>query len=389
MVRLTAEMVRTAPQGLNCLGDWELDLRGRRLVDIAALAPVAGRYDAIDLSRNFLPALSGFPFAPRLRHLHVPRNRIAAIGPGFADAVPALESLLLTDNGLASLAAARLSEELARLPCLTLLCLRGNPVTRTPNYRLAVIAALPGVRVLDFVRVRDAERRAARRFFGGAMAVDGGGGERAPASAGEGGGGGGAAGGDGGRGTPRAAASAADGGGGGGGGAAASVSVADRERLRRMIAAAESIEEVDALEAALKSGDVAAVLGPDAGSGGGSTAAAAEAAAADVSGAPAAAAADGPARGAAGGGSGGGGARTTAAAAAAGTPAAPATATPIRTAGAGGWQANGDGDRHRDGGGRGGVAGGGEGEDMEDDDGGGRANGGAAGGADGGSKASG
>lgn len=99
MVRLTAEMVRTAPQGLNCLGDWELDLRGRRLVDIAALAPVAGRYDAIDLSRNFLPALSGFPFAPRLRHLHVPRNRIAAIGPGFADAVPALESLLLTDNG--------------------------------------------------------------------------------------------------------------------------------------------------------------------------------------------------------------------------------------------------------------------------------------------------
>lgn len=167
MVRLTAEMVRTASQGLNCLGDWELDLRGRRLVDIAALAPVAGRYDAIDLSRNFLPALSGFPFAPRLRHLHVPRNRIAAIGPGFADAVPALESLLLTDNGLASLAAARLSEELARLPCLTLLCLRGNPVTRTPNYRLAVIAALPGVRVLDFVRVRDAERRAARRFFGG------------------------------------------------------------------------------------------------------------------------------------------------------------------------------------------------------------------------------
>lgn len=183
MVRLTAEMVRTAPQGLNCLGDWELDLRGRRLVDIAALAPTAGRYDAIDLSRNFLPSLVGFPPAPRLRHLYVPRNRIAAIGPGFAAAVPALESLLLTDNGLATLDAARLSEELARLPRLTLLCLRGNPVTRTPNYRLAVIAALPSVRVLDFVRVRDAERRAARRFFGSAMAVDGGGGAAAAAAA--------------------------------------------------------------------------------------------------------------------------------------------------------------------------------------------------------------
>ncbi|GAB0493507.1 hypothetical protein MMPV_004791 [Pyropia vietnamensis] len=262
MVRLTAEMVRTAPQGLNCLGDWELDLRGRRLVDIAALAPTAGRYDAIDLSRNFLPSLAGFPPAPRLRHLHVPKNRIAAIGPGFAAAVPGLESLLLTDNVLASLDAARLSEELARLPRLTLLCLRGNPVTRTPNYRLAVIAALPAVRVLDFVRVRDAERRAARRFFGSAMAVDRGPGRPTVAAAAAAVGGGG---GKGGRDAPTAAASALGGGGGGGsgGGAATSISAADRERLRQMIAAAETIEEVDALEAALKSGDVAAVLGRD------------------------------------------------------------------------------------------------------------------------------
>lgn len=82
MVRLTAEIVRTAPQGLTCLGDWELDLRGRRLVDITALAPAAGRYDATDLLPNSLPTLSGFPPAPRLRHLHAagtPRAAATAV----------------------------------------------------------------------------------------------------------------------------------------------------------------------------------------------------------------------------------------------------------------------------------------------------------------------
>lgn len=355
MVRLTAEMVRTAPQGLNCLGDWELDLRGRRLVDIAALAPTAGRYDAIDLSRNFLPSLAGFPPAPRLRHLHVPKNRIAAIGPGFAAAVPGLESLLLTDNVLASLDAARLSEELARLPRLTLLCLRGNPVTRTPNYRLAVIAALPAVRVLDFVRVRDAERRAARRFFGGAMAMDGGPGRPTAAAAAVVGGGGG----KGERDTPTAAASAMGGGdgGGSGGAAAASVSAADRERLRQMIAAAESIEEVDALEAALKSGDVAAVLGRD----GAATTTAAPAHSTNG------ATTDGPDREGAGEEpSGGGGAASSGSA-------------PIRAAGEGECLSSAGADVARGGGEDGGVGAasgsGGEGEAMKDDDRGGGANG--------------
>ncbi|KAK1867369.1 hypothetical protein I4F81_009876 [Pyropia yezoensis] len=98
------------------------------------------------------------------------------------------------------------------------------------NCRLAVIAALPSVRVLDFVHVRDAPRR--------------------------------------------------------------------------MAAAAESIEEVDALEAALKSENLAAVLGRDGGGGGGGDGAAG--CAATSSDGADGAAFGGPAAGAGGGGDDGG-----------------------------------------------------------------------------------
>ncbi|OSX80057.1 hypothetical protein BU14_0060s0023 [Porphyra umbilicalis] len=183
MGRLTADLVRGAAQGLNCLGDWELDLRAQRLVTLDHLDAVAPRLDALDVSRNFLPHLPALPPAPRLRHLHVGRNRVASIGVGFADAVPALESLLLTDNAVATLAAARLVEELARLPRLTLLSLRGNPVARSPNYRAAVLAALPAVRVLDFVRtVEEVDRLEAALKSGDVAGVLGGGGG-APAAA--------------------------------------------------------------------------------------------------------------------------------------------------------------------------------------------------------------
>lgn len=71
---------------------------------------------------------------------------------------------MLTDNAIASLAALVPLGELAHLRHLVL---RGNPVTEQKHYREFVIwkAGKGQLHTLDFERVKDAEREAARELF--------------------------------------------------------------------------------------------------------------------------------------------------------------------------------------------------------------------------------
>jgi U2 small nuclear ribonucleoprotein A' len=89
---------------------------------------------------------------PRLGTLLCAGNRIAALDPALSAAAPALHSLVLSNNALASLAAL---EPLAGFPALVRLSLRGCPVTRRPYYREWLLHRLPSLRVLDFQRVTD------------------------------------------------------------------------------------------------------------------------------------------------------------------------------------------------------------------------------------------
>lgn len=57
---------------------------------------------------------------------------------------------------------------LSSLPRLCRLDLTGNPVTKVPQYRLYLISQLPRLKLLDFARVREAERAEAAAAFGGA-----------------------------------------------------------------------------------------------------------------------------------------------------------------------------------------------------------------------------
>eukprot|EP01089_Gocevia_fonbrunei_P010567 TRINITY_DN23506_c0_g1_i1.p1 TRINITY_DN23506_c0_g1~~TRINITY_DN23506_c0_g1_i1.p1 ORF type:complete len:133 (+),score=32.67 TRINITY_DN23506_c0_g1_i1:33-401(+) len=45
--------------------------------------------------------------------------------------------------------------------------LLGNPVTEKENYRLYIIFKLPKLKLLDFVKVKPTEKREARQLFGG------------------------------------------------------------------------------------------------------------------------------------------------------------------------------------------------------------------------------
>ncbi|KAI1373867.1 L domain-like protein [Hypoxylon crocopeplum] len=161
-MRLTAELLQNSPSWLNALKERELELRGHRIPAIENLG-VAGPQDAIDFVDNDIQVLGNFPLSPRIRSLLLQRNRIASIQPTLANSIPNLTTLQLESNNLTELADL---DPLGSFPRLTHLVLRDNPVTKKEHYRYWVLWRCPSVRFLDFVKVKDVERKQAKALFG-------------------------------------------------------------------------------------------------------------------------------------------------------------------------------------------------------------------------------
>jgi U2 small nuclear ribonucleoprotein A' len=121
------------------------------------------QFDTIDLSDNGIVRVDGFPKLPRLRSLHLNNNKISKIVRNLELALPNLEWLILTNNKLANFSDL---ESLRTLPKLRFLSLIDNPVTRKQGYRLFIIARCPRLKVLDFKKVKLAEREEARKVHG-------------------------------------------------------------------------------------------------------------------------------------------------------------------------------------------------------------------------------
>ncbi|EFX02898.1 small nuclear ribonucleoprotein a [Grosmannia clavigera kw1407] len=217
-MRLTADLINASLSYLNPLKERELDLRGHRIPQIENLG-VAGPQDAIDLTDNDIQVLGNFPLTPRLRSLLLAHNRIAAIQPGLADALPNLTNLTLASNQLSELGDL---DPLARLGRLTHLVLLENPVTKREHYRYWVVWRCPTVRFLDFQKIMSTK---SRKFD----VVTGVGGRRAA---------GGAAGGS--DGTSRLSR--------------IKLTDAERKRLQERIKKASSLEEIARLEKELSEG---------------------------------------------------------------------------------------------------------------------------------------
>jgi U2 small nuclear ribonucleoprotein A' len=162
--RLTADLISRSPQGLNACGEYELDVRGHKIGAVENLGATQNQFDAIDLSDNEVVRLEGFPVLPRLHTLTLCNNRIARVAPGLQDALPNLATLTLTNNRVTSFGDVDALAGLKRLKRLSLL---GNPVSQREDYRLYVAHVLPSVAILDFRKVKQAERDAARKKFGG------------------------------------------------------------------------------------------------------------------------------------------------------------------------------------------------------------------------------
>eukprot|EP00729_Bicosta_minor_P006778 gene6778-7688_t len=235
MVRISADILAGCGQFTNALKDREIDIRGYKIGVIENLGSTLDQFDVMDFTDNDIRRIDskGFPQLKRLKTLLLSGNRVVKISKGLEGAIGGLEEINLTNNRVAELADLT---PLKTLPNLARLSLIGNPVARVKQYRSFVIKVLPNIKILDFHKVNDAERKAADDLFSGAE------GEAllaklskssAPA-AGAGGGG-------------------SKGSGGGAKGAAVSAKAAEeRKKILEAIKNATTVEEMQAAEQMLK-----------------------------------------------------------------------------------------------------------------------------------------
>eukprot|EP00892_Ulva_mutabilis_P004335 jgi/Ulvmu1/2273/UM013_0120.1 len=160
--RLTAELILRSPQYMSCVHLYHLDLRGNRIAAIENLGATQNQFDCIDLSDNNVVRLDGFPRLERLSMFIANNNRVASIAPALEKQLPKLDTLILTNNKIE-----RLADVAALSTCtkLTHLSLLDNPVARQRDFRLYAIFRLKSLKVLNFRKVSQKERDAAKEQY--------------------------------------------------------------------------------------------------------------------------------------------------------------------------------------------------------------------------------
>ncbi|KAH8100475.1 L domain-like protein [Cristinia sonorae] len=161
-MKLTPELIQAVPSTLNPIKERQLDLRGYKIPAIENLGITKDQHDAIDFTDNSITVLGNIPLLRRLRTILLANNRVASISPSLHLSVPNLTTLILTNNNISELGDLEPLKDVAGLKFLSLL---GNPVREKKWYREWLAWRIPGLRVLDFQRIRDKERQQAKSLF--------------------------------------------------------------------------------------------------------------------------------------------------------------------------------------------------------------------------------
>lgn len=127
-MRLSANIIQSAEQRTNPLGEREIILRSMAIPTIEHLSVTRDQFDSIDLSNNHLVRLDNFPKLERLASLYLGGNGIEHVdGKNLKRNCPRLTSVVLTGNGIKGWnVIADLGEGCPRLEFLSLI---GNPIT--------------------------------------------------------------------------------------------------------------------------------------------------------------------------------------------------------------------------------------------------------------------
>ena len=164
MVRLTPELIEDSQSLVNPVREYELRLRGYKIGLIENLGATLNQYDTIDFTDNDIRRLDGFPVLTKLKSLLLSNNKVQHVGSNLDQYLPNLESLILINNNVEDLSEI---DEISVLKKLKNLSLLRNPVASLKHYRLYTIYRIPSLRVLDFKRIKEKERVEAAKLYKG------------------------------------------------------------------------------------------------------------------------------------------------------------------------------------------------------------------------------
>lgn len=164
MVRLTPELIEDSFQYINPIKEYELCLRGYKIGLIENLGATLNQFDTIDFSDNDIRRLDGFPLLTKLKSLLFSNNKIQHIASNLEQFLPNLNNLVLINNNVEDLGEI---DQLSTMKTLQSLSLLRNPVSALKHYRLYTIYRIPSLKVLDFKKVKEKERQEAQRLYKG------------------------------------------------------------------------------------------------------------------------------------------------------------------------------------------------------------------------------
>ena len=162
MLKLTSEVISHGYQYMNVTKEYELSLRGFKIINIQNLSATNDQFACINLSDNSISEINILPQLKRLKTLMLINNRIYKIEKDFAINCPFLTNLVLTNNKISDF---EQIDNIATCQTIEKLYLLDNVVTKLKNYRLYVIYKIPTLRILDFQRVTKKEREEAFNKF--------------------------------------------------------------------------------------------------------------------------------------------------------------------------------------------------------------------------------
>lgn len=162
-MRLTAQVINEAPEILNPEGKLTLLLRDLQITELENLAITQNKYQVLDLSNNDLISLGNIPKSfNNLECLLLSNNNISYIDDDSFPLENHITSISLFNNNIYKFQKS-FKDKFTRLETLVLL---GNPITEIENYRHFIIWLIPNLKVLDFKKVKQAERNTSESMFG-------------------------------------------------------------------------------------------------------------------------------------------------------------------------------------------------------------------------------
>lgn len=163
-MRLTSQVLSDAPIIINPEKQVTIQLRSLKIPYLENLGITRDKFEVIDLTDNELIELSNLPKLNNLKVLLVGNNNITGINnDNLPSNLPHLQTISFINNNINKFSDIYI---LSKCKSLTNVTFIGNPITETTNYRSFIIWLIPTLKVLDFDKVKQKEQMKAKELFG-------------------------------------------------------------------------------------------------------------------------------------------------------------------------------------------------------------------------------